>query len=978
MLDTTEAVADALRANDARPYGRQRTVAAEEITEAAEQFEDRPLLIAALLDLMEAYTYDSEPRKSPVVFARVLKLWDQHPEEFNDWARQQVFWRFKWVASALRSVPDMPLAAVRRWHVEMRDRYRAAGYGLQPYYALEFHLASHTGVDADAAFDLWAGRPRGELSDCVACETHSRAAHHVRGGDDARALEVWQPVLEGRSSCSEEPYASHASALLPLLRQGRTDEARSSHLVGYRFARGRTHMVASVGEHLEFCALSGNEARGLEILAENRDLFDVTGNPLAMVQFLTGVEVLLAVLATAGHAGIAVSGPPGSSWTVATLLAEVRTRADELAARFDARNGTDAVSARRRARLAQQPLLAQPLALGVRATALPGTDPGQNPAPLPRPAAEPVPEDLTALVPRARELRLLSHPDADRLWLRVAELVSADGYAHPEDPELGSLDRILAELAEERAFDVLESGDHARARAELASAAELFERAGMPGRALAERARSGVWGINQDRKAADWPVLDELMRQAEELRASETGMTDNDYLAVRQCRLFAAHHELSAAGSEPSTELTERFAVEAELHLRTSLELGFSHRAAISWVHRADLAARQGRFEEAESELNQAEELILASETPWGLPPVVFLRAQIRLRRREFTEAMGLFQQSLAEATRWGLSSFPYGPAYAMLGQSCAHSGDPAGAARALSEAAARFDRNPDPNQAAETRLQLASQLDQAGRTADAVAVLESVLLAPAAAHTPAAADTPAATLHERLRAQIRLTLARGLVKLGEHRDAAEEYLTLADAVADWEDQDTHTMVACEAAVTLAQAGSWDAARAARERALASHARAPRPDQVAAVLREFARRTMEVEGPAGLESALAQLDQADAVRERAVAQGQSVQAEFLASGVHYERARCYASAERPEEGLAWAERAVAGYGQAGLEAARAEAVRVAAVIEGGTLGRREAARARLAEAVARCERAGLGEAAKTLAALRDRFGEAPA
>ncbi len=340
MLDSPDAVMAALHENDSRPYGRTRTVTAEELVDAAEQFEDTGVRSMALLELMEAYEYDGERNKTPVVFARILKLWDKDPDGFGEWARHQVFWRFKWVAAALRENPDVPLTAIERWHTELRDRYRAAGFGLQPYYAERYHLACLTGTGVQDAYELWAARPRSELSDCHACETRARARHHLDLGDDARALEVLAPVLSSRSTCELEPYHSQSVALLPLLRQGRPDEARSGHLTGYRFARGKSSMLGSVGRHIEFCALSGNEPRGLELLAENRDLFAVTGEAAARLDFLTGVEVLIAVLARAGHGELVVSGPAGTTWTVDTLLAHLRTEADALAARFDARNGT--------------------------------------------------------------------------------------------------------------------------------------------------------------------------------------------------------------------------------------------------------------------------------------------------------------------------------------------------------------------------------------------------------------------------------------------------------------------------------------------------------------------------------------------------------------------------------------------------------------------------------------------------------------
>ncbi|MEV0534427.1 tetratricopeptide repeat protein [Kitasatospora sp. NPDC050463] len=974
VLDTVDAVMAALRENDARPYGRQRTVTAEELVDAAEQFDDTGVRATALLELMEAYEYDGERSKAPVVFARVLKLWDTDRDGFGEWAGQQVFWRFKWVATALLGTPDVPLEAVRRWHTEMHDRYRAAGHGLQPYYAQRYHLAAHTGVDTENAFELWAARPRSELSDCRACEIRAQAGHHVRSGDDRRALEAWRPVFEGESTCAEEPYLSHAHALLPLLREGRSDEARSSHLVGYRFARGKSGMARAVGLHIEFCALSGNEPRGLEILAENRDLFAVTGDPIGRLDFLTGVEVLIAALARGGHGGLAVSGPPGTAWTVDSLLAHLRTEADALAARFDARNGTDAVSARRRARLDRRPLLAEPLALGVRAVAAPELAAAPATPPVALRAAEPEPADFAALVVRARELDLLGHPDADRLWQRVAERFTAEGYVHAEGTAAGTAGRLRAELAEQRAHLALDRDDWSGGRAALLEAGELFEQEGLAGQALVVRTRALVVELGDVEDArSDWPALDAALAEADALLAAgaaggEPALATDDYLVVLQCRAFAAHHDLIRALPEPPADTAERFESAVTAYRRESSERGSLRRSATARQYAADVAARQGRMAEAVAELRGSLEQLDSAELPWHTPRVLGLLGQVLLQSGEQAEAVEVFHRALAEATRWADDAYPFGATYMMLGHACAHLGDNGAAVRALSQAAARFDRKgpAGAEEAAQVRLQLADLLRDAGRAADAVAVLESVLL------DPAAPD-----LDVRMLAQARLDLARGLFALEEFRDSAEEYLRLADEVAGWEERHTHTVVAGEAVLALAEAGRWEAAHAARERALASHAEAPRPDQIAGMLREFARLTMHEQGPDGLDSALERLAEADAVREAAERGGQPHTPWYLRGAAHYERARVYAVAGRYETALAEAELAITAY-QAGGEPAetpRAEAVRLAGLIEGTDLGRTEAACARLAAAAERCRGFGLHEAAAVLAGLRERIGQ---
>lgn len=163
---TTDELYEALQANQRRPYGRTRTVTAEELVDAAERFEETLPLVRALLELQEAYTYGSEPRKSPVAFARLLTLFDEQPDAFDENLRHLVFWRFKWVAAALRALPEIPLTSLRQWLTEMRERYEKAGLGLQPYYGQAYRLAAHVGEDEALAFELWAGRTRTRLSDC--------------------------------------------------------------------------------------------------------------------------------------------------------------------------------------------------------------------------------------------------------------------------------------------------------------------------------------------------------------------------------------------------------------------------------------------------------------------------------------------------------------------------------------------------------------------------------------------------------------------------------------------------------------------------------------------------------------------------------------------------------------------------------------------------------------------------------------------
>ncbi|MFD6982729.1 hypothetical protein ACFWAX_18760 [Streptomyces sp. NPDC059956] len=969
MLDTPEAVIEALRENHDRPHGLHRTVTAEEIVDAAELLDEPDTLVTALLELMASYEFTGEHRKSPVVFARLLKLWDTAPGTFSQWEAHQVFWRFKWVTTSLLQVPEVPLAAIHGWLETMRGRYAAADHGMQPVAAMRYHIAHHTGTGLADAYDLWATRPRTELSDCEACEIRHLAQHRVDSGDLAGALEIWGPVLDGETGCTEEPQLSRSRSLLPLLRSGRVDEARSHHLSGYRRVRGNTGTQEEVGLHLEFCALSRNEGRGLEILAENRPLFEATGAPLAHLGFLTGAGVLLTRLVEDGHAATAVAGPPGRDWSADALLAHVRSEAGRIAAAFDARNATSAVGDRLRTRLAGRPILDEPLSLGLRArTPRPSADAGAAAAVAVTPTAgADLSQDFATLVREARRLAAAGHPGENRLWDRVEERLS-DGSAAPGE-ELGPRELLLAELADQRAYKLARKESDEESVVELKRAAELYEGLGMPWHALSARARSLAWRNNSDEADHDATRagLGEVVAEAERLAAEAPLTTETalQYLTVRYSDAFAAYQEALRDLPETEGAAAERFQERARTLRAEAERLSVPHHVANALQLTADLSGRGGDTDAAEELLRAALDAVDASARPWrGTRPRALL-AQFLLAKGEPEEAAELLHRALADAARYDDTDFALAPTYSLLGHAASHLGDLGGAVRHLSEAAALFDQDGDQAEATDVRLQLADVLGRGGRPEDAVAVLESLL----------GDETPAPD-NERAFAQARLSLGRGLRELGEYLPAAEEFLRLADTVAAWEDdREVHTMVAAEAAVTLAMADRWDAAAAAYERAVASHAEAPNPSLLIHMMCQFARLTVSAREAEGLDAALEHLARADAVRAGVPQDAEDFAPWFERGTVHYRRACVLAEVERYEEALPEAEAAIAAHEEGGEhgEVPRAEAVRMAALIEGKGLGHFQGAVARLSTAAARCSQAGLTEAADILEALRQDY-----
>ncbi|QIS10255.1 hypothetical protein [Nocardia arthritidis] len=352
----------ALDRSAALPHGRIRTEHLETLAAEAKSGSDRRLEGQVLLALVQAYSYAGERDLAPVAYGRLLHIYDEFPVELGP-LTSSIHWYLKWMTWGLIDNPAIPLPTVHRWLDELENRYRLRGYSLRPVFALRAELARETG-DADSAralLDASMAAPRDGMSDCGACERNEWGRTSAYFGDDEAALTHWQPVLDSERTCVEEPHRVFAQALLPLVRTGRLADARNAHLTGYQLVRHAPDLRHSVGMHIEFCALTGNEARGLEILAAHAGWLTDPGSDVAhRLSFVTGVCVLLRRLTVLGLGELSIGTGSANS-----LLAELDSEIAELCTRYDLRNGNTVVSTRIAGRLARQPLVDQlPLGLG--------------------------------------------------------------------------------------------------------------------------------------------------------------------------------------------------------------------------------------------------------------------------------------------------------------------------------------------------------------------------------------------------------------------------------------------------------------------------------------------------------------------------------------------------------------------------------------------------------------------------------------
>ncbi|WP_328493728.1 tetratricopeptide repeat protein [Streptomyces sp. NBC_00414] len=823
MSEPTDLDFDALRRamqdNYEQPEGPARNARAEQLLVEAEKLNIPLAVIEALGHQLKVYNYSSEKDRMFVPFARLLRMWDERPEDFDEYEIHSLHWVFKWVSSGMLGQPHIPLASIEKWLGEMEYRYRLAGHSERAVRGAEFSVAREVGdlARAERAYAAWLAADRDRMADCHACELCEQGGWRAERGADAEALELWRPVLEGEYTCAHEPHAVLAASLLPLLRLGRTDEARAHHLRGFRLVRSMESMRGAYADHVEFCALTGNEARALELLAERPAYFTDSGEPRSRMGFLAVVALLADRLTSLGFDTQTVPGPAGRAWTASELAVHARVEALSLAGRFDERNGTTRVSERVRQRMDQRPLVDR-LPLGVRA--VPTVPAPVRPVPTPETDTDtdadadagPDLPALPALLTEARRLAAALHPESVAAWAAVAEAVG-DEEAGAEELTL----RDRAEMTDHEAMGLGPEGVELFARA-----AELYEEAGDPGEALAARARGAyalaLSGRSQEALAAASEPYELVLALFAE---DATGLRQAASVLVGRARILlqrvheAAETNGAGAGEGPRRGPKARAAAETAARELLALagpgagdDVLVAARAAEAQAMLGELAALSGDAETAAELLTRASEEFVAAGVPWF---AVEYEARLTGLARHLGDAEAAERAARAALEHGApfMEATGHAQLHLQLAEILGATGRFGAAADHALEASHWADEGGESaTLGAWARHQLGGLLLRQERWAEAAEVLESAL-----------PELSARTHGDEAIVQTRWWLGDCLTELGEHREAAEHWLRAADIARQWPEQQDHATLAHLAAEALSQAGLLSEAERAYERA---------------------------------------------------------------------------------------------------------------------------------------------------------------
>jgi hypothetical protein len=362
-MSTKRELEDAFEAARDMPPGDGQMAELERIIGHADALGDTRLGFDVRFELIRATHDHTERWRMLPAFGWCLATFDREPALFDEDDAEMLRWYHKWAIGTLVSTPRVGLAQTLAALDDMERRYREGGHSMHAIYNLRARTADHLGDEAAARryLDLWLTAERDENSDCAGCDPCRQASLYASWGEWDRAVRVLEPVVTGVLGCQEQPERGLATVLVPYLRVGRYDEAARAHVRAYRRHRHERDGFPYLSEHLRFCALTGNVDRGLDILAEHLGWLDRPFDDMSAMEFSMAGALLCRLAARTGEQRTIARPEHGdrqaAQLSVDRLGEDLATQARDLAARFDARNGTTHQSQRVEMWLAATPVV---------------------------------------------------------------------------------------------------------------------------------------------------------------------------------------------------------------------------------------------------------------------------------------------------------------------------------------------------------------------------------------------------------------------------------------------------------------------------------------------------------------------------------------------------------------------------------------------------------------------------------------------
>ena len=329
------------------PSGPARIAVLEPAAERAEA-EGAPAELQLRLRLDLAGEYGLQGRHAPrlPLFERCQEL-AAEVGELDPELERGLRWQQKQLVQKLVDTPEVELKRIEILEADYEGWLSRSGLSSHSVLGARAERALHRGDHERARrlVDQWAAAQPDGMSDCPACDAERRVVLLHELGEPGHAVELGLAAIEKQVDCRNQPQGLLAALAEPLAERQLPDLARVAHMRSYRVQRQQPGVNTRLDAHLLFCARTANLERGREIIDRHVGLLGVEQSPRIELRLCTAAARLVDGLVTAGQAGeLELPAGLGGRQPLPQAAQALTARARELAERFNARNGTKAVS----------------------------------------------------------------------------------------------------------------------------------------------------------------------------------------------------------------------------------------------------------------------------------------------------------------------------------------------------------------------------------------------------------------------------------------------------------------------------------------------------------------------------------------------------------------------------------------------------------------------------------------------------------
>ncbi len=147
-----------------------------------------------------------------VVFPELLALADKYPDTpatiFEGFvyveSMEHVLWIYKWVLSHCESFYQIPMEDCMKFFQDARERFLSYGFNLKPWYLTMYEFYKHIDEEkAQKAFHEYEKLPRDSNSDCAACERNVEIEFYLKQGNLQKAVALSKDIEDFTLTCGD-------------------------------------------------------------------------------------------------------------------------------------------------------------------------------------------------------------------------------------------------------------------------------------------------------------------------------------------------------------------------------------------------------------------------------------------------------------------------------------------------------------------------------------------------------------------------------------------------------------------------------------------------------------------------------------------------------------------------------------------------------------------------------------------------------